>query len=98
MRDDHSEHVSDIIGHIYDCAIDPSLWSATLARVAAFMESRTVNIDIVGRIPGRQPLTSLLEYGCPPGAVESQEKYLGSSNPLVPASMMYDVDEVFTSR
>ena len=31
------EHVSSLIGDIYDAALDPSLWPATIERIAGFV-------------------------------------------------------------
>jgi hypothetical protein len=33
--------LSDLIGDIFDCAIDPTLWNSTLPRIAEFMNTQT---------------------------------------------------------
>lgn len=90
--------LSDLIGHIYDCAIDPALWKETLPHIASFMGSRTVNVDIATRVPGGPPLVSLLEHGFPAEAWGIYYAKYMDKNPLVPLSMMYDVGEVFSPR
>lgn len=92
------QELSDLIGYIYDCAIDPTLWKETLPRVASFMDSRTVNVDIVTRVPGGPPLVSLLEHGFPSEAWGIYYAKYMDKNPLVPLSMLYDIGEVFSSR
>jgi hypothetical protein len=92
------QELSELIGHIYDCAIDPALWNQTLPRVAAFMDSPTVNVDIIKRVPEGPPLVSVLEHGFPPEAWPVYYANYVNKNPLIPASQMYDVEEVFSSR
>jgi DNA-binding CsgD family transcriptional regulator len=90
--------LSDLIGSIYDCAIDPSLWSDTLRQVAAFLDSSLVSIDVLSSIPGHPPIISQFEYGFPAGAREEFLLKYGATNPLTPAGMLYDPGEVATSR
>ena len=93
-----AERFSELVGQIYDCAIDPSLWRSTLPGLAEFMGSRTVAIDIVDPTRGGRPLTSFLEYGLPPGAAQAYVEKFRAAPGLVNAAFMFDVGEVATSR
>ena len=92
------QDLSDLIGAIYDCAIDPSLWAATLRQVAAFLNSRLVSIDVMSAVPGTPPIVSQFEHGFPTGARDEFIEKYALTNPLTPAGMLMDVGEVATSR
>jgi DNA-binding CsgD family transcriptional regulator/PAS domain-containing protein len=90
--------LSDLIGRIYDCAIDPALWDLTLRCIAEFLNSRTIDITILRPVTGAAPLTRLLDYGSPPGSQEVYFEKYSDMNPLIHAGALYEVDEVFTAR
>ena len=90
--------LSELIGDIYDCAIDPALWDATLPKISKFMCSRTITIDIVSPVRGDRPLTRFLEYGMPPGASQIYLTKYSAVPSMINAALMYDVGEVAGSQ
>ncbi len=92
------QELSDLIGRIYDCAINPALWRPTLQGVAEFLESPTVYINVLSPVAGRAPLIQVIDFGMPPGAVETYFERYADINPLVHAAALYEIDEVFTAR
>ena len=93
------EHtLSALIGNIYDCAIDPSLWDSTLPKLTKFLQSRTIVIDIVSPIFAKQPLRRILEHGLPPGATQTYLEKYSSVPALINSVMLYDVGDVAGSR
>jgi DNA-binding CsgD family transcriptional regulator len=92
------QELSDLIGAIYDCAIDPSFWTATLRDVARFLESDLVSIDVMSAVPGLPPIISQFEYGFPAGARAEFELKYAATNPVMFAGMLYEPGEVATTR
>jgi len=46
------ERLSDIIGSVYDCVLEPQEWSRTLPLISAFGESAASSIVVQGRLSG----------------------------------------------
>ena len=44
------ERLSDIIGSVYDCVLQPQEWSRTLPLISAFGESAASSIVVQGRL------------------------------------------------
>ncbi|UIJ44491.1 helix-turn-helix transcriptional regulator [Sphingomonas cannabina] len=66
MRDPISLAVlSDIIGAIYDCAIDPALWPATMDMICRELDFRTGAIGLIALPDGEQLLSATTGFEAP---------------------------------
>ena len=63
------EHLSLVLGRIYDCATDPAAWPAALKAVAGYVDSDAVAIDFQD-IGADAPVAGF-SCGYPPGARET---------------------------
>ena len=89
---------SDLIGQIYDCALDPNLWGATLPNIASFATSSAVVINIVCPAPGQNPIRSPYFFGIPPHAAKIYLEEFAQKDLMIFAGSLFDMDEVFTAR
>ncbi len=80
MSDIDNRELSSLIGEIYDCAIDPALWPATLERICGAL--RTCDATIYSQDPASQQIFFGYSWGIDPYWIRLYaEKYL----PLNPA-------------
>lgn len=93
-----NEKVSDLIGQIYDCAMNPDLWRETLPNIAEFALSSAVVINIVCPVPGHNPIKSPYFYGIPVHAAELYLEKFAQIDPMIFAGSLFDVNETFTAR
>src|SRR3954451_20038438 len=56
-----AERLSDIIGSVYDCVLEPQAWSRTLPLISAFGESAASSIVVRDRLSAGG--TSVFEHG-----------------------------------
>ena len=89
---------SDLVGRIYDCALDPGFWPVVLPDIAAFMSSTAAVVNIVGPASGRNPIRSLYHCGFPGQSSLLYEERYNRSDPMVRAGALYEQGETFTAR
>jgi hypothetical protein len=85
------ERVSDLIGEIYDAALDPTLWASAFQKVCKFTESSQISLfsqDSVRSI-GNIHFSSGLD---PQYAQLYEQKYC-KINPIFPTVMFFGVEE-----
>lgn len=92
------EQLSELIGQIYDCAIDSALWRTTLPTIAAYLDCSTTLINIVRPSIGNRSIYSLHDYGLSHDAGQLYLEKYAHIDPTVRAGALFDVDEVFTAR
>ena len=92
------ERLSSIVGKIYDCALDESLWSVALADVASFVQSKAIVVNMISPFAGRKSVSSLIDFGVPAEAGKLYFDSYAGIDPMVDAGKLYDADEVFTAR
>jgi hypothetical protein len=90
--------LSNIIGEIYDCALDPGLWSSALADIAKYINTKAAIINVVCPIPGQKPIQSIFDFGLPDTAGKIYFEKYAKIDPMIHAGKLYDTDEVFTAR
>jgi DNA-binding CsgD family transcriptional regulator len=90
---DREHELSDVIGAIYDCTIDHSLWPAALERVSAYLATGSVFITINDL---KQPEKSrfVAAHGIDYESAKDYKLHHAHANPFLFAGMIYDVDEV----
>jgi DNA-binding CsgD family transcriptional regulator/PAS domain-containing protein len=85
--------LSQLIGEIYDAAIDPALWPDVMERISRFVGGSIANLYV--HDANRQGAALIHSYGQDPHYLQLYlEKYVGM-NPLYPASTFIEVGEVF---
>ena len=55
------EKISALIGRIYDCAISPNKWPATLANICEYIESAAGTLAVIDLVTGQEK--TLVNYG-----------------------------------
>jgi DNA-binding CsgD family transcriptional regulator/PAS domain-containing protein len=58
MTDPTTEELSDLIGAIYDCAVDPALWPATIGRICGALRCVASQLYLFDRAAGRNMFAS----------------------------------------
>ena len=84
----------DLIGDIYDAAIEPAQWPATCERLAQIVDGAQTAIALHDTVSHRVSLKA--SWNVDP-ALEEVMKANFAINPLVPAVWYMDVDEPFTA-
>ena len=91
---DESEHVSDLIGGIYDAALDRALWPSVLEETCRFLNGQAA--ALVGKTAS--DFEFFFEWGTDPTFLESYRSTYGMINPLhVPVMIYGKVGEVRTT-
>jgi DNA-binding CsgD family transcriptional regulator len=78
-----TEALSDLIGQIYDCALDPGRWPGVLGRIARAVEARVGMIAVHDLVENRPIRT--FAYGMPAVAVWLYEARYATRNPIAVA-------------
>ncbi len=73
--------LSDLIGSIYDCALDPSRWEQTLADIKDALDCHILNLSLIDLRHHR--LLLLKTVGMEPYQVEQVPKYLPEVNAIL---------------
>ena len=84
----------DLIGEIYDCAVDPALWPQTLDRILAKTSCDCAGINMIDPVENRIKL--VVTRGASP---EFSAAMLAAApiNPLMTAGWYVDLDQPFTT-
>ncbi len=84
----------EIIGDIYDCAIDPGLWSQTLERIIARTHSDCAGITMVDPLENR--ISLVINHRA---STEFSAAMINAApfNPVMTAGWFVDVDQPFTT-
>lgn len=83
----------DLVGQIYDCAIDPTRWSPTLERVAGLVDGRNVALTLNGIAnPGFEMRA---QWNIDADFEQSMRAHY-TTNPLLPTIWYFGVDEAFS--
>ena len=89
------EQFSTLVGDIYDAALDPLLWPAVLRRLCDFVPGAYGNIFI--QDAANRHANSVFTWGMDPDYFRSYLETYGKTNPLMPAILLRDVGEVFST-
>ena len=98
MRDPISSRaLSELIGSIYDCALDPDHWDRALCDLRDAVSGQITNLtlfDLRGRVP------IFKNAGMTPEWAETQKRYTPEVKKLMRASVPHSLDEpdVFSRR
>ncbi|MCC7251041.1 helix-turn-helix transcriptional regulator [Hyphomicrobium sp.] len=84
----------DLVGDLYDCAIDPALWPATCERLALLMNGVQTAIALHDTVT--QEVSLKASWNVDP-ALEEVMKANFHINPLVPSVWYTDIDEPFST-
>jgi len=84
----------DLVGEVYDCAIDPKKWPQTLERIAGYVGVRTVGINV--KDPGARKVTFVAQWGGNPAYRESYNAKYFALNPAMTAGWFVGLDEPVT--
>lgn len=85
--------LSAVIGSIYDCAIDPTLWSTALERVSGYLDTGSAFIT-VNDFKQPDKTSFIAAHGIDYESAKDYKDHHANSNPFLHAGMIYDVDEV----
>lgn len=83
----------DLIGTIYDCAIEPGHWPTALEHMAFLLQSRSATISMHSHA---RPVAVQATYGTPPELENSMIRHF-AINPLRSAEYYLSVDEPFSA-
>jgi DNA-binding CsgD family transcriptional regulator len=90
---DEVEVISQLIGGIYDAALDPTLWLSVLERTCAFVNGQTAALMAQWPVQGKAQF--YFEWGTEPRFLESYNETYGKINPAqVPAMTYSKVGEI----
>jgi DNA-binding CsgD family transcriptional regulator len=89
------EDYSDLVGRIYDAALDPQLWPETLERVAGAVGATAGGLMLTDPIRQRFAAVSV---GVSPAAVEAYNKYYWRVDPMAPILGRMPTGLLFTDR
>jgi DNA-binding CsgD family transcriptional regulator/PAS domain-containing protein len=86
--------LSELIGHIYDCALQPERWPATIERIARFVDASVGFIvlhDFRNNLGGR-----FFDHGIPQPWLDRYFQHYSSENPIAPVTETREVGMVDT--
>lgn len=87
--------VSDLIGAVYDAALEPALWPEVLERMAGVIRSKSASIQMID--PSDQgKLIYSVDYGSDPKWVELLHTTYAALCPIGPILLFAEVDEPST--
>lgn len=86
---------SDLVGGIYDAALDPQLWPQTLERLAAAVGATAAGLMLTD--PVQQRLANV-SVGLDPAAMETYNRYYWRIDPLAPVLGRMPTGLLFTDR
>jgi DNA-binding CsgD family transcriptional regulator/PAS domain-containing protein len=82
---------SDFIAALYDCAIDPNLWSGALPMLVDYLDSRRAGVSSRNRKSIRPDF--LIEFGFDPAVHEIYISKYAQMSPMRAACALFGVDE-----
>jgi DNA-binding CsgD family transcriptional regulator len=91
----HGETFSDLIGGIYDAAIDPALWPDVLSKISAFVGGQSAGL--VSTYVSSRVINVHYHSGCNPHYLELYREQYWRFDPLAPLPL-FDVGEVLSAR
>ena len=83
----------DLVGQIYDCAVDPALWPVVLQRVAGAVSGSFAAISLHDAT--RHSVLLKAHWNVDPSFEQSMTEHF-AINPLVPSIYYHEVDEPYT--
>lgn len=90
------DEYSDLVGSIYDCSLDKTLWPSVLGRICREMEGHIADITAFDAVNGTLSLSVTYNWDDELRAAVQQNAHL---NPLLPVSLVVPLNEPFcTSR
>lgn len=89
------EDYSDLVGRIYDAALDPQLWPETLERVAGAVGATAAGLMLTDPIRQRFAAVSV---GVSPAAVDAYNQYYWRIDPMAPVLGRMPTGLLFTDR
>jgi len=91
-----AQGLSDTVGAIYDCALDPAHWPETMRRVAALTASAAMGMGIIDY--KRSQNVRLYDYGYSEGDLRLYFEKYAAMNPAFIARLMFAVGEPVTGE
>ena len=91
-----AQGLSDTIGAIYDCALDPAHWPETMRRVTALTASAAMGMGIIDH--KHKQNVRLYDYGYNEGDLRLYYEKYAAMNPALVARLMFPVGEPVTSE
>jgi DNA-binding CsgD family transcriptional regulator len=89
---DEAQHVSNLIGDIYDASLDPLRWPAVLEGISGFVPGFAVNLFSHDAM--RTAANAQYVHGLVPDYVRSYSETYIKLNPNFPATLFFDVGKV----
>ncbi len=86
----------DLVGDIYDCAIDPGRWPPTLKRIADYAGGDHAGITVDE--PLKREMRWGAAWGLDPDTQRRYEEQYHAINPLLTAGWFMEMDEPYTSQ
>lgn len=81
----------DLVGTVYDCALDPSGWPAALERIAIQVQGICASISIQDPLTHQARFTTA--WGAPPDAISSYNEKYAALNPVMTSGWYCAIDE-----
>lgn len=91
-----AQELSETIGAIYDCALDPAHWPETMRRVAVLTASAAMGMGIVDH--KHKQNVRLYDYGYSEGDLRLYFEKYAAMNPAFVARLMFPVGEPVTGE
>lgn len=86
--------VLDLVGEIYDCAVEPKKWPPTLERIADYVGVKAVGINV--KDPAKRKVTFLVNWGGNPEYRKTYNEKYFALNPAMTAGWFVGIDEPVT--
>ena len=88
-----TEQLLDLIGWIYDAALDPELWPSVLEKICAFVPGSAANLFSQDALDRKA--NSYFSFGYDPGYEALYLEKYAAISPFFPATVFFSVGEVF---
>lgn len=86
--------ILDLVGEIYDCAVEPKKWPPTLERIADYVGVKAVGINV--KDPAKRKVTFLVKWGGNPEFEKSYDEKYFALNPAMTAGWFVGINEPVT--
>jgi DNA-binding CsgD family transcriptional regulator len=87
-----AEQISQLLGEIYDAALDPALWPQVLPSIAAFMRVSAVNLFAQDAM--KKSANVFHVHGFDPAYIQSYFDTYIKINPLFPGTLFFEVGQI----
>lgn len=83
--------LSDVIGAIYDCVVDPGLWPSAIEQIAGLVQGASGAVMVIDTVENTNRFVT--SWNIDPDVLRTYNERYHADNPLIPATLSFGVDE-----